>query len=77
MTLLEFFKKHGPESRREMAAALGICTQQINNIAYCTRRPNVPQAARIAVFTAGTVSLKTLRPDIDWEQMRNDLNQAA
>lgn len=77
MKLLEYFKQNGPESRKAMAEALGLHIQQIQNFAYEYRKPSIPQALRISALTGGQVSLETLRDDIDWAQMRADINRAA
>lgn len=77
MKLLDYFKQEGPESRHQMAAALGIHVQQINNFAYEYRKPNIQQAIRINALTCGQVTLGELRDDVDWNQMREDLNRAA
>lgn len=77
MRLLEYFKKHGAESRKMIARGLGVHIQQVSNFAYGARHPNIQQAIRINVLTDGEVGLVELRPDIDWEQMREDLNRAA
>ena len=77
MKLLEYFKQQGPESRKEMAEALGVHIQQVQNIAYGYRKPNIPQALRINALTGGQVSLEALRDDVDWAQIRADINRAA
>lgn len=77
MDLHEYLKTHGPSARNKLAAALGTHVQQITNFAYGYRRPNIPSAIQINRLTGGVVTLEELRPDIDWSQMRNDLNAAA
>lgn len=77
MQLREYLKTHGSSARDSLAAALETHPQQITNFAYGYRRPNIQSAIQINRLTDGTVTLETLRPDIDWSQMRDDLNAAA
>lgn len=77
MQLLDYFKKHGPDSRMRVAVATGTHIQQIQNIAYGYRRPNIHLAIKINAATQGQVRLESLRPDIDWVQLRDDLIKAA
>lgn len=77
MHLKEYLKAHGSSERNRLAKALGTHVQQITNFAYGYRHPNIPSAIQINRLTGGIVTLEDLRPDIDWSQMRNDLNAAA
>lgn len=77
MDLQEYLKIHGQAARIKLALALNTHPQQITNFAYGYRRPNIQAALKINRLTEGVVTLKELRPDIDWCQMRDDLNIAA
>lgn len=77
MHLKEYLKAHGPSARSRLAKALGTHVQQITNFAYGYRHPNIQSAIQINRLTGGSVTLEDLRPDIDWSQMRDDLNAAA
>lgn len=77
MQLQEYLNIHGQGARVKLAQELGTHIQQITNFAYGYRRPNIQAALKINRFTEGSVTLNELRPDIDWCQMRDDLNTAA
>ena len=77
MSLQEYLKIHGQAARIKLAQELGTHVQQITNFAYGYRRPNIQAALKINRLTGGAVTLEELRPDIDWCQMRDDLNTAA
>lgn len=76
MKLLDYIKGLNKEQLEAFAAGCSTTVGQIKQVAY-GRRVGAELAIAIDRNTAGQVSCEELRPDIDWQYLRQNPKQAA
>lgn len=73
MELLEFINQQPPSDLPELASACGTSLMYLKQVARGHKKPNVKLSLNIARLSDYRVSLKSLRPDIDWVQWHQDI----
>jgi DNA-binding transcriptional regulator YdaS (Cro superfamily) len=71
MDLLSFIRTLKPEQLAQLAAGCGTSVGQIKQVAYGHRRASAQLAISIDSCTSGAVPCEALRPDIDWQYLRD------
>lgn len=77
MTLLDYIKGLDKEQLEAFAAGCETSVGQIKQVAYENRRASAALAIAIDRMTTGEVSCEALRPDIDWQYLRQNPKRAA
>lgn len=73
MELLEFINQQPPCELPDLASACGTSLMYLKQVARGHKKPNVKLSLNIARLSDYKVSLKSLRPDIDWVQWHQDI----
>ena len=73
MELLEFINQKPPCELPDLASACGTSLMYLKQVARGHKKPNVKLSLNIARLSDYKVSLKSLRPDIDWVQWHQDI----
>jgi DNA-binding transcriptional regulator YdaS (Cro superfamily) len=76
-TLHSYFKALDKDEREKFATAAGTSVAYIWQIIYGQRRCKEGLAIEISKAAHGAVSLHDLRPDVDWEYVRNSAESVA
>lgn len=73
MNLLEYIKILDSLGVEDLAKRCGTSAGQIRQVAYGNRRANAQLAIAIDKATSGRVPCEDLRPDIDWQYLRDSV----
>lgn len=73
MKLLEFINQQPASELPALASACGTSLMYLKQVARGHKKPNVELSLNIARLSDYRVSLKSLRPDIDWVQWHQDI----
>lgn len=76
MNLLDYIKGLDKLQLEEFAASCSTTVGQIKQVAY-GRRVSAELAIAIDRQSGGAVTCESLRPDIDWQYLRQNPKQAA
>ncbi|MCA4074593.1 helix-turn-helix domain-containing protein [Pseudomonas kurunegalensis] len=70
MTLSEYLKTMDKEGLDGLARRCGTSVGQLKQVAYGNRRASAGLAVSLDRETEGKISCESLRPDIDWDYLR-------
>ncbi len=78
MNLLDFIKRLDREGTDDFARRCGTTAGQLRQVAYGHRRASASLAILVDRESKGVVRCEDLRPDIDWQYLRDScLREAA